>query len=268
MIRRAVLGFLGLLWLIPVYLLLVNAFRPSTEYDASRIWVPDADFGFIDNVRLAWEAAGVGTSLLSTLLYSVVSPAAAIVLGAMAGFSIVVLRLRAGFWWFMLLFGGTMFPTQMLLIPLFLGYSSGDLYDRRFGLLLLYTAICVPLSAMVMRSFFTGVAYSIYEAARVDGASVWRIFWRVYLPLAVPALGAVLILQFTFVWNDLLFGLTLSQSDSVRPVMTALSSLSSAYSGSTVPVVLAAGVLMSLPTVVVFLAAQRIFARGLTLGQY
>ncbi|GAA4696675.1 carbohydrate ABC transporter permease [Phytohabitans rumicis] len=268
MIRRLVLGALGLLWLIPIYLLLVNAFRPSTEYDTSRIWIPDSDFGFIDNVRLAWDAAGLGPSLASTLLYSVVSPAAAVVIGAMAGYAIVVLRLRAGFWWFMLLFGGTMFPTQMLLIPLFLGYSSADLYDRRFGLVLLYTAICVPLAALVMRSFFTGVAYSIYEAARVDGASVWRIFWRVYLPLAVPALSAVLILEFAFVWNDLLFGLTLSQTDTVRPVMTALSSLSSAYSGSTVPVVLAAGLLMSLPTVVVFLAAQRIFARGLTLGQY
>lgn len=268
MIRRTVLAVLGLLWLIPVYLLLVNAFRPSTEYDASRIWIPDKDFGLIDNVRFAWDAADLGSSLLSTLLYSVVSPAVAVVLGAMAGYAIVVLRLRAGFWWFMLLFGGTMFPTQMLLIPLFLGYSSADLYDRRPGLLLVYTAICIPLAALVMRSFFTGVAYSMFEAARVDGASVWRTFWRIYLPLAVPALGAVLILEFAFVWNDLLFGLTLSQTDTVRPVMTALSSLSSAYSGSTVPVVLAAGLVMSLPTVLVFLGAQRIFARGLTLGQF
>jgi multiple sugar transport system permease protein len=268
MIRRLVLGALGLMWLIPVYLLLVNAFRPSTEYDASRIWVPDSNFGLVDNVKLAWDAADLGPSILSTLLYSVVSPVAAVVVGAMAGFAIVVLRLRAGFWWFMLLFGGTIFPIQMLLIPLFLGYSSADLYDRRPGLLLVYTAVCVPLAALVMRSFFTGVAYSIYEAGRVDGASVWRIFWRVYLPLSVPALGAVVILEFAFVWNDLLFGLTLSQTETVRPVMTALSALSSAYSGSTVPVVLAAGLVMSLPTVLVFLGAQRIFARGLTLGQF
>jgi multiple sugar transport system permease protein len=268
LIRRVVLGGLGLLWLIPVYLLLVNALRPSTAYDAERIWVPDPHFGLFENIRLAWEAAGLGPSLSSTLLYSVASPALAVVLGAMAGFAIVVLRLRAGFWWFMLLFGGTVFPSQMLLIPLFLGYSSADLYDRRGGLILVYTAICVPLAAFVMRNFFTGVAYAIFEAARVDGASIWRIFWRVYLPLAVPALAAVLILEFAFIWNDLLFGLTLSQTDTVRPVMTALSSLSSAYAGSTVPVVLAGGLVMSLPTVLVFLGAQRLFARGLALGQF
>lgn len=268
MIRRGVLLVLGLLWLIPVYLLVVNAMRPSTAYDASRVWIPDTEIGIVDNIRLAWDAAGLGPSIASTLLYSVASPAIAVVLGAMAGYAIVVLRLRAGFWWFTLLFGGTIFPIQMLLIPLFLGYSGTDLYDRRAGLLLVYTAVCVPLAAFVMRNFFTGVAYSIYEAARVDGAGVWRIFWRVYLPLAVPALSAVLILEFTFVWNDLLFGLTLSQTDTVRPVMTALSSLSSAYSGTTVPVVLAAGLVMSLPTVLVFLGAQRIFARGLALGQF
>lgn len=268
MIRRGVLIVLGAVWLLPVYLLLVNAFRPSTEFEVSKIWVPDPNFGFFDNVQFAWEAAGLGPSIASTLLYSVASPAIAVVLGAMAAYAIVVLRLRAGFWWFILLFGGTIFPTQMLLIPLFLGYSSADLYDRRLGMVLIYTAVCVPLAALVLRSFFTGVAYSIYEAARVDGASIWRIFWRIYLPLAVPALGAVLILSFVFVWNELLFGLTLSQGETVRPMMTALLSLSSAYAGSTVPVVLAAGIVMSLPTVLVFLGAQRIFARGLALGQF
>jgi multiple sugar transport system permease protein len=267
-LRRGVLTVLGLLWLVPVYLLLVNAFRPSTQYDADKIWIPDTDFGLFGNFKIAWDAAGLGASIGSTFLYSIVGPSVAVLLGAMAGYAIVVLRLRGGFWWFMLLFGGTVFPTQMLLIPLFLGYSYTDLYDRRGGLILVYIAISVPLAAFVMRNFFTGVAYELFEAARVDGASVGRAFWRIYLPLATPALGAVLILEFAFVWNDLLFGLTLSQSDGVRPVMTALSSLNSAYSGSTVPVLLASGLITSLPTVLVFLGAQRLFARGLALGQF
>lgn len=266
--RRVVLTGLGLAWLIPIYLLLVNAVRPSTAYEAGQIWVPDKNFGLFGNLRQAWDAAALGPSLASTFLYSVAGPAVAVLLGAMAAFAIVVLRLRGGFWWFVLLFGGTVFPTQMLLIPLFLGYSSADLYDRRGGMILIYTGVCVPLAAFVMRNFFTGVAYDIFEAARIDGASAWRIFWRVHLPLAVPALAAVFILEFAFIWNDLLFGLTLSQTDTVRPVMTALSSLSSAYGGSTIPVVLTAGLVMSLPTVVLFLGTQRLFARGLALGQF
>lgn len=267
-LRRGVLVVLGVLWLVPTYLLLVNAARPATAYSADRIWAPSGQLGFVDNVRLAWEAAQLGPSIASTFLYAVASPAAGVVAGALAGYAIVVLRLHGGFWWFMFIFGGTMFPTQMLLIPLFLGYSDRSLYDSRSGLVLVYTAICVPLAAFVLRNFFTGIAYELFEAARMDGASIWRIFWRIYLPLSLPALGAVFILEFTFIWNDLLFGLTLSQTDTVRPIMTAVSALHSAYSGSTVPVVLAAGVFISLPTVLLFLLTQRLFARGLTLGQF
>jgi multiple sugar transport system permease protein len=266
--RRGTLVVLGLVWLIPIYLLLVNAIKPTDSYDADKIWVPDKSFGLFANLREAWTSVGLGESIGSTALYSVTGPALAVVIGAMAGYAIVVLRLRAGFWWFLLLFGGTVFPTQMLLIPLFLGYSWADLYDRRAGLVLVYTAVSIPLAAFVMRNFFTGIAYEMFEAARVEGASTWHIFRKIYFPLALPALGAVFILEFAFIWNDLLFGLTLSQSDPVRPVMTALSALSSAYAGSTVPVLLAAGLVMSLPTVAVFLTAQRMFARGLALGQF
>ncbi|MFS8478273.1 MAG: carbohydrate ABC transporter permease [Micromonosporaceae bacterium] len=268
LLRPGVLVVLGALWLLPTYLLLANAFRPATGYSPDEIWRPSPEFGFIENVRLAWDAAQLGPSIASTFLYAAVSPAAGVVVGALAGYAIVVLRLRGGIWWFMFIFGATIFPTQMLLIPLFLGYSAQSLYDTRIGLILIYTAVCVPLAAFVLRNFFTGIAYSLFEAARMDGASIWRTFWRIYLPMSLPALGAVFILEFTFIWNDLLFGLTLSQTDTVRPVMTAVSSLHSAYSGSTVPVVLAAGLFISLPTVLLFLLTQRLFARGLALGQF
>jgi multiple sugar transport system permease protein len=266
--RRLVLIVLGLIWLVPVYLLVVNAFRSPAAYDGEKLWTPDTEIAFFDNVRAAWDAAGLGPSIAATFLYSALSPALAVLLGALAGFAIVVLRLRAGFWWFMFIFGGTIFPGQMLLIPLFLGYSEVSLYDTRTGLILIYTAILVPFAAFVMRNFFTSIANSIFEAARVDGATVLRIFWRLYLPMSLPALGAIYILEFTLIWNDLLLGLTLTQSDTVRPIMTAVSSLNSAYAGTALPVVLAAGLVVCLPTVVLFLATQRLFARGLSLGQF
>lgn len=267
-VRRAVLVVLGLLWLAPVYLLLVNAIRPAGDYTGSAVWTPSAGFGLLDNFATAWTNADLGPSIGSTVLYAVVSPAAGVLIGALAAYAIVVLRLRHGFAWFLAIYGGTIFPTQMLLIPLFLGYSDLYLYDNRFGMILVYTTVSVPLAAFVMRNFFTGVAYEMFEAARIDGSTVWTAFWRIYLPLSVPALAAVYILDFTFVWNDLMFGLTLSQDQSVRPIQTALSALNSAYAGTSVPVVLAAGLIVSLPTVVLFLATQRLFARGLTLGQY
>lgn len=267
-VKVIVLVVLGLIWLVPAYLMVVNAARPAGAYDPAHAWIPSGSFDLLANMRRAWDGARLGESLGSTLLYSVVSPAIAILIGALAGFSIVTLRLRHGFAWFMLIFGGTIFPVQMLLVPLFIAYSKLNLYDTRSGLVLIYAAISVPFAAFVMRNFFTGVAFSIFEAARLDGASTARIFWRMYLPLSWSALAAIFVLEFTFTWNDLLFGMTLSQSPGIRPVMPAVSALQSdVYAGTPVPVALAVGLLVSLPAIALFLATQRFFTRGLTLGQ-
>lgn len=266
--RRAVLLVMGLAWLFPVYLILVSALRPANSFDPARAWVPSAHLGLFSNIARAWSTSQIGRSLGSSLLYSIVSPAAACLIGALAGYAIVVLRLRHGFAWFMVIFGGTIFPVQMLLIPLFVSYSKVNLYDSRLGMIIIYTAISVPFAAFVMRNFFTGVAFSMFEAARMDGASTFRVFRQIYLPLSSSALAAVFILEFTFVWNDLLFGLTLTQSQGTRPVMTALAALQSdVYAGTPVPIALAAGLVVSAPPVLLFLATQRYFARGLALGQ-
>jgi multiple sugar transport system permease protein len=267
-IRPGFLILLGLVWLAPVYLLVANASKPAELYDPKKVWAPLADFALVDNMRDAWQRAQLGESILSTLLYSTIAPLIAVVLGAAIGFAIVALRLKHGFVWFVFTFGGTIIPLQMILMPLFVGFANTDLYDTRTGMYLVYTAISVPFAAFVMRNFFTGVSYSMFEAALIDGASTLRIFWRIYLPLAASALAAIFILQATFIWNDLLLGLTLSQSDDVRPIMPALTGLQSTYGGSALPTVLAGGLLVSLPTVALFLTTQRLFARGLALGQF
>ncbi|REE98835.1 carbohydrate ABC transporter permease [Thermomonospora umbrina] len=268
LLRHGTLVLLGLIWLAPTYLILSNAVRPATSYDPSDAMKPPSDFALFANISEVWDRTELGPSMISSLLYSVVSPAAAVLLGALAGYAVVVLRLRRGFLWFMVIYGGSIFPFQMLLVPLFVGYSKTPLYDSRSGMILIYTAISVPLAALVMRNFFGGIAISIFEAARMDGASTFRIFWRIYLPLSWTAMAAVFILEFTFIWNDLLFGLTLTQSESTRPVMTELSALTTdVYAGTPVPVALAAGLVVSIPTIAVFLLTQRLFTRGLTLAQ-
>jgi multiple sugar transport system permease protein len=266
-IRTGLIVVFGLIWLAPVYLMVVNASKPATEYDSRTVWKPDG-FSLFSNINDAWQKADLSHSVLSTLLYSTVSPLVAVIVCAAAGYAIVALRLKHGFLWFAALFAGTIFPLQMLLVPLFVGYADSNLYDTRMGMLLVYTAISVPFATFVMRNYFSGISFSLYEAATVDGASSWRIFWRIYLPLASSALGAIFILQAVFVWNDLLLGLTLSQADNVRPIMPALTSLQSAYGGSALPTVLAGAVLVSLPTIALFLGTQRLFARGMALGQF
>lgn len=267
-VRPALLTVLGVIWLAPIYLLIVNASRLPTEYRVSESWSPAFGTALWHNMVDAWDRANLGASALSTAIYSVVGPSIAVLIGAAVGFAIVALRLRHGFWWFIFVFGGTVFPMQMILMPLFVGYAQTGLYNTRIGMILVYAVICVPFSAFVMRNFFSGIAYHVFEAAVVDGATTWRIFWRIYLPMSASALVAVFILQATIIWNDLLLGLTLSQSSDVRPLMPALTALQDTYGGSAMPTVLAGGLLVSLPTVLLFLATQRIFTRGLALGQF
>ncbi|MFF1632520.1 carbohydrate ABC transporter permease [Leifsonia sp. NPDC058248] len=265
--RTAVLVFFGLIWLLPVYLLVINASKSPQAYDSRQSWIPNGT-DLISNMVEAWNLSNLGDSLTSTVIYSIVSPVIAVLVGAGAGFAIVALGLKHGFWWFVFIFGGTVFPLQMVLLPLFDGYSRTGLFDTQLGMILVYTAISIPFSAFVMRNFFTGIAHNVFEAAVVDGASSWRIFFRLYLPMASSALIAVFILQATFIWNDLLLGLTLSQSDNVRPIVTTLAGMQSTYGGAQLSTVLAAGILVSLPTVVLFLFTQKFFSRGLALGQY
>lgn len=266
--RKIILGILGVLWLAPVYLLLANASKLPSEFGSIPLWAPGDIGGLLTNMSDAWSRGRLNEGIISTAIYAIVSPIIAVIIGAAAGFSIVALRLRHGFVWFVIIFASTIFPLQMILMPLFVGYAQTGLFNSRAGMILIYTAIAVPFSAFVMRNFFTGIARSVFEAAVVDGGGLFRIFRSIYLPMAGSALAAIFILQATFVWNDLLLGLTLSQSESVRPIMPALTGLQSTYGGAALPTVLAGGLLVSLPTVVLFLAAQRFFSRGLALGQF
>ena len=266
-LRTTVLVVLGVVWLLPVYLLVINASKSPATFTSTEAWIP-TDFSLFGNIADAMQLSGLSDSVVSTLVYAVVSPIIAVVVGAAAGFAIVALRLERGFLWFVVIFGGTVFPLQMVLLPLFDAYSRVGLYDTQVGMIIVYTAISIPFSAFVMRNFFTGVAHNVFEASVLDGASTWRIFSRIYLPMASSALVAIFILQATFIWNDLLLGLTLSQSDDVRPIVTTLAGMQSTYGGAQMSTVLAAAVLVSLPTVVLVLFTQKFFARGLALGQY
>lgn len=269
LIRVTALILLGLLWLVPVYLLLANAGKTNDSYSGATLWLPGNPLELVGNLGQVITDTDLARALINTAIYSIVSPAIAVVLGAMVGFAVIVLRLRRGFLWFFVIYCGSVFPLQMIVIPIFDGYSRLGLYDSITGMVIIYSIVCLPFSAFVMRNFFSGIAESVFEAAVVDGAGVRQIFTRIYLPMASSALAVVFILQATWVWNDLLLGLILTQSEETRPVMPVLTGLQSTEGGgASYTVVLAAAILVSLPTALLFLVSQRFFAKGLALGQY
>ncbi|WP_436499787.1 carbohydrate ABC transporter permease [Actinokineospora sp. HUAS TT18] len=253
---------MALLWLVPTWLLVVNAFTSVETYTGSPRWVPDG-FGFVDNLVAAWDAGDFGQATANSLGYAFVCAAAAVIVAAGAAFAVAIMPVRRPALWFWLIYTGTLLPLQVFVRPLFSASAELDLYDSWTGLAIVYTAICVPFAFFVIRNYLATVPREITEAALLDGASWWRVFRSVHLPLAKPAMAAAFIFQFVWVWNELLFGISLTFSPTARPIMAALADLSSGYSRVPPPVVLAAALAVSVPTVALFFAFQRLFVSSM-----
>lgn len=265
-LRNTTLIVLTLLWTVPTWLLVVNALVPASEYDGSPHWWPQG-FGLLGNMAQAWEQAQLGPAMGNSLLYALTSSLLAVLIATGAAFAAVVMPVRHRTLWFWLIYSGSLLPLQVFLRPLFLSYAGADLYDTQVGLVLVYAAIAIPFAFFIMRNHALMLPRELVEAARMDGASWWRLFWQIHVPLSKSAMMAAFVFQFVAVWNDLLFGITLSSSRNIRPVMAALAELQSQgmYASLGPPVVLGGAILVSLPTIVLFFCAQRYFVSSLKL---
>lgn len=256
---------LTVFWVLPIALLVMSAAKTPIEFSSTSTLALPQSFNLLDNIARAW-AKGMASGFFNSALYGVVASVIAVLLAAMAAYGIVRLRIPQGMFWFLLIYSGTIFPFQMYLIPLFNLYLDTGLYDTRLGIVAFYVAITVPFCVFVMRGFFLTVPWQLQEAAALDGANSWQTFWRIMIPMAKAPLILLVLIQFTWIWNDLLFGLVLTKSESVRPIMVALAGMQGVYGASDGPSVIAATLVGSAPTLILFLALQRYFVRGLTLG--
>ncbi|WP_018759595.1 carbohydrate ABC transporter permease [Paenibacillus terrigena] len=258
-----IIGLLAILWALPVILVLMNASKSLTDFSQGNIWAFPTTFQLGKNIMEAIRMGGLGSGLLSSFSYGVLGAGIAIILSAMAAFGIVILRLKGGFYWFLLIYSGTIFPFQMYLVPLFKGYQELGLYDTFVGMLLFYTAIAIPFCVFLLRNYMAALPYEIVEAAQLDGFRSFEIFIRIIGPYLLPPISVLFLFQFTWIWNDLVFGMTLTRSETIRPIMAGLATMQGIYFRSGVTTLLAGIVLTSLPTVLLFFALQRNFIKGM-----
>lgn len=265
LVRNGVVVALSVLWFVPTYLLLVNGMTPADKYSGSPQWVPDG-FGLLANIQSAWSDAALGPAMLNSLMYALIGALLAVIVASLAAFATVVMPVKRRALWFWLIYVGTLLPLQVFIRPLFSAYAKVDLYDTQLGLIVVYVAFCIPFAYFVMRNYSATLPREVIEAARMDGASWWRLFWRIHVPLSRSAMVAAFVFQFVAIWNDLLFGIALTTSPNIRPVMAALADLQGTYAGTAPPVALGGALVVSLPTIVLFFAAQRFFVSSLKLN--
>ncbi|NMB24091.1 MAG: carbohydrate ABC transporter permease [Firmicutes bacterium] len=256
---------LCLVWLLPVWTSLLVAFKNCDDYARQSFWQLPSQWYFLENMKYAWTTANLGGYFVNSLVYAVTGAVGSIIFASLASFSIARLRPRGSNLLFALIFSGTVFPFQMYLVPLFQAYQELNLYDTKLGMMLFYIAICTPFATLIFRAFFSTIPDELMEAARLDGCSDLRIYCQVFMPLSLPAAAVVAVFQFTWVWNDLLFGLILTSSAKTRPIMVGLAQLQGVRAGANVPGLMAGAVIASLPTIALFIALRKYFIQGLAL---
>ncbi|MCY4018474.1 MAG: carbohydrate ABC transporter permease [Chloroflexi bacterium] len=268
--RYIVLGLLcvfAMAWVTPLAIVALSSMKTPREQSQSGILaLPENAAMIFDNISSASELAGIGNGIVSSLIYAFVGSATAVVAASSAAYSIAMLKIRFPFFWFLIIYSGTIFPFQMYLMPLFGLYQSVGLYDTRIGMLLFYSAIAVPFCIFVFRNYFIGMQGEVIEAASLDGASSFQTYLRIVLPMAKAPALFLFVTQFSWIWNDFLFGQVLAKSDDVRPVMTSLAMLSGTYGKGSIPQQMAGALTASIPTLILFFALQKHFMQGIILN--
>ncbi len=256
--------FISAIWLVPFYYLIISVFKTTEEYSVNHpLSLPSGITPVFGNAVVAWQQAKMGAGLLNSMLYGVVGAGLAVFFAALASYGLSRIDFRRKNFWFMLIFAGTVFPFQMYLIPLFFGYQKLGILNSQLGMLLIYTAICIPFPVLVLRNYMNGLSREMDEAARMDGAKEFSVFWHIILPNCRGPMTATFLLQFTWIWNDLLFSTVLGNRTEVRSIMNALQVFQGSYSSTGPNVVLTATIIASVPSVLLFFLLRRHFMEGM-----
>ncbi len=247
---------------LPLYVMIVNGLKDAQNVSLSTMWNLPAQLsggGFIEAARKLWP--NMQNSFAMVVPATIISS----FLGAINGYLLSKWKFRGSDVLFTLMLFGFFIPYQTILLPLVRFLLLIKLYGTLPGLILVHVVYGLPITSLMFRNYFAGVPTELVEAARVDGADILTIFTRVMLPLSIPAFVVVGIFQFTNIWNDFLFGVTVVPNPAAQPVTIALNNLSGSFSVDW-NVVMAGAVVAALPTALVYIFLGRFFVRGLLAG--
>jgi multiple sugar transport system permease protein len=253
------------LWLLPMIAIIATAGRSLSDLNRGNYWGIPSEWAFVDNFSAVFGSSSIGIYLMNSVIITLPSIVGALFLSTLAGAGLALYKFRGRFVILALFIAGNFVPFQILMIPVRQLTLDLGIYDTYWGVILFQIAFQTGFCTFFMRNFIAELPFELVEAARAEGVGEWKILIHVIVPLVRPALAALAVLQFTFIWNDFFWPLILIQSDELRPITLGLTVLKGQYISSFN--LLAAGSLIAaLPPVMMFFAMQRHFIAGLTLG--
>ncbi len=256
---------ISLLWLFPLFIAGTTAFKSMNEIVQNIYWwnLPD-EFTF-QYFAEAWNQGGMSRYFLNSFIITVPSVLGALFFSALGGFALAKYKFKYNKLILGIFIAGNMIPFQMMMFPVFEISNVLGLYDTYLAVILFHISFQMGFCIFFLRNFIRTIPTDLLDAARVDGSSEFRIFLQIVLPLTKPALAALGILEFTWIWNDYLWGLVLLASDDLRPVTVGLVSLQGEYL-SKWNIISAGSLIAAAVPLLVFLIFQRYFIQGLMMG--
>jgi glucose/mannose transport system permease protein len=249
-------------YLMPVYVMVINGLKDKSYMTLGDMWkLPQIWNG--GGFPVAWET--LRPNMWASLRMVIPATILSCLLGALNGYLLSKWKFRGSDMIFTLVLFGMFIPYQAILIPLIRFLDQIGLYGKWQGLVLVHVIYSIPIACLIFRNYFTNIPNELVEAARIDGAGMIAIFRQIILPLSLPAFVVVGIFQFTNIWNDFLFGVTVVFNPKDQPVTVALNNLNGTNSVDWT-VVMAAAVLAGLPTALVYIFLGRYFIRGMLAG--
>mgnify|MGYP000265303934 FL=1 len=254
-----------IMWLLPLIAVMMTSARSVADINMGNYWGIPEQWMILENYTQVFTATPMARYLLNSIMITLPAVIGAVALSTLAGYALAKFKFKGNILLFATFIGGNFVPFQILMIPVRDLTISMGLYDTATGLILFHVAFQTGFCTLFMRNFIIGLPDELIEAARVEGVSEWKIFRHVVLPLVRPAIAALSVLIFTFIWNDYFWALVLVQSDEVRPVTAGISSLMGQWLASW-QLISAGSIVAALPPVILFFAMQKHFIAGLTLG--
>jgi alpha-glucoside transport system permease protein len=252
-------------WLVPTFGLLLTSLMPADVIDKQGWWkvVSHPSQITLSNYDALLKNHALTKALVTTAEIAVANTVILVIVAALAGYAFAWLEFPGRDILFVVVIGLLVVPLQVALIPIFSLYNSTGLFDTVIGLVLFHVAFGMPFAIFLLRNFFIGIPKDILESARIDGASEMTIFFRLILPLGLPAIASLAIFQFLWTWNDLIVALTFARD--TQPITVAIFSQLRAFGSNIELIAPAAFVSLAIP-LVVFLSFQRYFVQGLLAG--
>lgn len=270
----AFLTFMAITWLFPLLWAVFASLRPYKDTLANG-YISLPSVLNLDNYVQAWTQGEFAKFYLNSLIVAVPAVILTLFLASMVAFAVTRFSWKFNLLCLMIFTAGNLLPPQVIIVPLYRLYNllplpaplsdNGVVYDQYFGIILIHVAFQTGFCVFVLSNYMKTLSKELTEAALVDGAPVRMIYWSIILPLCRPALAALATLEFTFIYNDFFWALLLMKSGDKRPITSALGNLQGAFFTDTN--LLAAGAMLAaIPSILVYLALQRQFIRGLALG--